>query len=55
MARIPAQDLRQAEPFNAFYFTPAFNGQNAKQLLSSHPSTEKRIEQLAKISRQLGH
>ena len=55
VAKIPTQDLRQAEPFNAFYFTPAFNRENAKTLLSSHPSTEKRIEQLAKISRQLGH
>jgi heat shock protein HtpX len=55
VAKIPTQDLRQAEPFNAFYFTPAFNRENAKTLFSSHPSTEKRIEQLAKISRQLGH
>lgn len=54
MAKIPTQDLRQAEAFNAFYFTPAFNKQTAKSLFSSHPSTEKRIEQLAQISRQLG-
>jgi len=54
VASIPTQDLRQAEAFNAFYFTPAFNRQTAKTLLSSHPSTEKRIEQLAKISQQLG-
>jgi heat shock protein HtpX len=54
MNRIPTQDLRQAEAFNAFYFTPAFNRENAKTLLSSHPSTEKRLEQLARISKQLG-
>jgi heat shock protein HtpX len=54
MARIPDRDLRQAEPFNAFYFAPAFSKQSAMSLLSSHPSTEKRIEQLARISAQLG-
>jgi heat shock protein HtpX len=54
VARIPTQDLRQAEPFNAFYFAPAFNRDTVKTLLSSHPSTEKRIEQLAQISQQLG-
>jgi heat shock protein HtpX len=54
VAKIPTQDLRQAEPFNAFYFAPAFNKETAKSLLSSHPTTEKRIEQLAQISRQLG-
>jgi heat shock protein HtpX len=54
MARIPDRDLRQAEPFNAFYFAPAFSKQSAMALLSSHPTTEKRIEQLARISTQLG-
>jgi heat shock protein HtpX len=52
--KIPTQDLRQAQQFNAFYFAPAFNRETAKTLLSSHPTTEKRIEQLAKISQQLG-
>ena len=27
IARIPTRDLRQAEPLNAFYFTPALSGQ----------------------------
>ncbi len=54
MARIPNQDLRQAEPFNAFYFAPAFSRDSVMSLLSSHPSTEKRIAQLARISQQLG-
>jgi heat shock protein HtpX len=53
VARIPTQDLRQASAFNAFYFAPAFNRETAKTLFSSHPSTEKRIEQLARISQQL--
>lgn len=54
MAKIPQQDLRSAEPFNAFYFAPALTGQSLMSLLATHPSTEKRIEQLVAISNQLG-
>jgi heat shock protein HtpX len=54
IARIPTQDLRQAEAYNAFYFAPAFSKDSMMALLSTHPTTEKRIEQLEKISRQLG-
>jgi heat shock protein HtpX len=54
MAKIPQQDLRAAEPYNAFYFAPALTGQSLMSLLATHPSTEKRIDQLVKISNQLG-
>ncbi|MEV4168956.1 zinc metalloprotease HtpX [Nonomuraea sp. NPDC049709] len=55
MARIPTRDLREAEPFNAFYFAPALaGGQSLANLFSTHPSLERRLEQLANISRQLG-
>jgi heat shock protein HtpX len=59
MSRIPTQDLRAAEPLNAFYFAPAMKlhgggGRNLSTLFSTHPSLEKRLEQLAKIQRQLG-
>jgi heat shock protein HtpX len=58
MARIPTQDLRAAEPLNAFYFAPAMkltgNGASLSTLFSTHPSLKKRIEQLEKIQRQLG-
>ena len=56
MARIPSRDLRQAEPFNAFFFTPAFSksGFNMGQLIATHPPVERRLEQLSDISRQLG-
>ena len=57
MSRIPTQDLRAAEPLNAFYFAPAMKlngGASLSVLFSTHPSLEKRIEQLAKIQRQLG-
>jgi heat shock protein HtpX len=55
MAKIPTHDLRSAEPFNAFFFTPALaNGLSISSLFSTHPSLEKRLEQLAKISVELG-
>ncbi|MEV7022369.1 zinc metalloprotease HtpX [Kitasatospora sp. NPDC093558] len=55
IAAIPSKDLRQAQPYNAFYFAPALNAkETASQLLSTHPTLEKRLEQLAKISAQLG-
>jgi heat shock protein HtpX len=55
MARIPTHDLRSAEPFNAFFFTPALaQGFSISSLFSTHPSLEKRLAQLAEISAQLG-
>ncbi|RCV52055.1 zinc metalloprotease HtpX [Marinitenerispora sediminis] len=56
MGRIPSRDLRQAEPFNAFFFTPAFSrsGFSLSQLFATHPPVEQRLAQLADISRQLG-
>lgn len=54
IARIPTRDLRSAEPFNAFYFAPAFGkGVSVSTLFSTHPSLEKRLDQLSKISDQL--
>jgi heat shock protein HtpX len=57
MAQIPTQDLRHAEPLNAFYFAPALNLRSKQASLSAifstHPSLEKRIDQLDKIQRQL--
>ncbi|MFI9325963.1 zinc metalloprotease HtpX [Kitasatospora sp. NPDC052868] len=55
IAAIPTRDLRQAQPYNAFYFAPALSAREAaSQLFSTHPSLEKRLEQLASISAQLG-
>ena len=51
MGQIPSKDLRQAEPFNAFFFAPAIApGFSISTLFSTHPSLEKRLDQLAKIS-----
>jgi heat shock protein HtpX len=65
MNSIPTQDLRAAEPLNAFYFAPAMKltrgggrqggqGPSLSALFSTHPSLQKRLDQLAKIQRQLG-
>lgn len=54
--RIPVKDLRTAQAFNAFFFTPANKQGNsaAGRLLSTHPSTEQRLQQLSDISTRLG-
>jgi heat shock protein HtpX len=57
MGRIPTRDLRRAEPFNAFYFAPAFargRSSSLSTIFSTHPSTEQRIAALNKISLELG-
>jgi heat shock protein HtpX len=57
IARIPTRDLRAAEPLNAFYFAPALARKGAQATLSSlfstHPTLERRLAELAKISEQL--
>ncbi|MBV9380751.1 MAG: zinc metalloprotease HtpX [Streptosporangiaceae bacterium] len=59
MARIPNQDLRAAEPLNAFYFAPAMKlsgggGGGLSRIFSTHPTLERRIQELDKIQKQLG-
>jgi len=54
MARIPTRDLRAAESMNAFFFAPAIRGASFSTLIATHPPIEKRLEQLAKVSAELG-
>ena len=55
MARIPTRDLREKESMNAFFIAPALaGGQSLASLFATHPPLEKRLEQLARISAQLG-
>jgi heat shock protein HtpX len=54
MARIPTRDLRQAQSMNAFFFTPALKAEHFSTLLSTHPNIHTRLDQLAKISADLG-
>jgi len=54
IARIPTNDLRSAQAFNAFFFTPALSkGFSVSSLFSTHPPLDKRLAQLSKISDQL--
>ena len=63
MGRIPTKDLRAAEPFNAFFFTPAVasgstqgggGGFSFGQLFRTHPTLERRLAQLEQLEHQLG-
>jgi heat shock protein HtpX len=58
MNRIPTEDLRAAQGLSAFYFAPAVNLRDPRaslaKLFSTHPSLERRLEELAKIQQQLG-
>jgi heat shock protein HtpX len=65
MSRIPTRDLRHAEPFNAFFFTPAATAPQPggggaggsftlSSLFSTHPTLERRLAQLAELETQLG-
>jgi heat shock protein HtpX len=58
MSRIPTRDLRKAEAFNAFFFTPALtqgrSGISISTLFSTHPTLERRLAQLAQLEKQLG-
>jgi heat shock protein HtpX len=54
MARIPTRDLRQAETMNAFFIAPALKGASLNSLLATHPPLQQRLDQLAKVSAQLG-
>ncbi|MHB1711884.1 MAG: zinc metalloprotease HtpX [Acidimicrobiales bacterium] len=56
MSRIPTRDLRSAESFNAFYFTPAIAGKGVSisTIFSTHPSLDQRLDQLARIEAEMG-
>jgi len=55
IGRIPTRDLREVEPYNAFFFAPAIaDGFSLSSLFSTHPPLERRLAQLNRISAQLG-
>lgn len=55
MGAIPTRDLRTAEAFNAFFFAPALaKGFSLSSLFSTHPSLERRLEQLSDLEAELG-
>jgi len=55
MRRIPTRDLRAAEAFNAFFFAPAIGARaSLSTLLSTHPTLQRRLDQLGTMSTELG-
>ncbi|WP_031524169.1 zinc metalloprotease HtpX [Streptomyces sp. NRRL F-5123] len=55
IARIPTEDLRTARSFNAFFFTPALREDSPlAAVLSTHPSLQRRLDALGRISTELG-
>ncbi|MCK1822012.1 zinc metalloprotease HtpX [Streptomyces sp. XM83C] len=55
IARIPTKDLRTAQAFNAFYFTPASGREpGLERYFSTHPTLQQRLDQLGRISAELG-
>ncbi|MEW2622074.1 zinc metalloprotease HtpX [Streptomyces sp. NPDC048106] len=55
IARIPTKDLRTAQAFNAFYFTPATGKEpGIERFFSTHPTLGQRLDQLGRISAELG-
>jgi heat shock protein HtpX len=57
MARIPTKDIRAMEPVSNLAFAPAVaarKGFTLEGLMSTHPSLEKRLANLAKVAEELG-
>ncbi len=57
VAQIPTSDLRQMEAVSSMAFIPALGrgrGFDLAKVFSSHPPLEKRLENLAKVSSELG-
>ena len=54
IGRIPTRDLRSAEHFNAFFFTPALaKGTSLSTLFSTHPPLQQRLDQLARLEAEM--
>jgi heat shock protein HtpX len=54
MARIPTRDLRAAGSMNAFFIAPAIRPDQFMTLFATHPPLDQRLENLAKVSADLG-
>jgi heat shock protein HtpX len=52
MDQVPTEDLREQAEMNAFFVIPIRSGFIGR-LFSTHPSTEKRVEKLQELEREL--
>ena len=53
MQNVPTQDLREAERMNAFFIVPTSVKSTVRNLFSTHPPMEQRIERLQRLESQL--
>ncbi|HEX8645400.1 MAG TPA: zinc metalloprotease HtpX [Thermoleophilaceae bacterium] len=53
MQRVPQHDLREAEGMNAFFIVPAGAKASLRNMFSTHPPMEARIEALSRLEAQL--
>lgn len=53
MERIPDRDLREVESVNAFFVLPALRRASIMELLSTHPSLEKRLARLKQMEQEM--
>ncbi|HJJ47312.1 MAG TPA: M48 family metalloprotease, partial [Methanocorpusculum sp.] len=49
----PVNKKKEISGMNAFYISPAISGESVMELFSTHPTLEKRIENLEKIKSEL--
>ncbi|MFB6077447.1 MAG: zinc metalloprotease HtpX [Halarchaeum sp.] len=52
MDRVPTEDMREQAEMNAFFIIP-FSGGTLTRLFSTHPATEKRVERLRALEREM--
>jgi len=52
MKNVPKEDLRNADGMNAFMISP-ITSSNISRLISTHPSTEKRVAKLKEMTKEL--
>ena len=52
MSKVPKRDIREQSEMNAFFIIP-FKGDFIGKIFSTHPSTEKRVERLRDLERQM--
>ena len=54
MDRMPTKDLRAEQGMNQFFIIPAITSRSIMDLFSTHPSLEKRIQQLERMEQTMG-
>src|SRR6056297_1919949 len=52
MSKVPKRDIREQSEMNAFFIIP-FKGDFIGKVFSTHPSTEKRVERLRQLEREM--